>query len=370
MAYTTIDKPSDYFNTVTYTGDMVDGDGTGHTQSITGVGFQPNWVWHKGRSGARTHILVDSVRGTSSYNWLISNSSSPEITANDNGAIKSIDSNGITLENGADSSSKSNNAGKNGETYVFWNWLAGTSFTNDASSTGIGTIDSTGSFNNDSGFSIVSYTNTNQSANSGVATIKHGLNTTPNVMILKDRDATSDWQVFHSSLPTNKYLDLNTTDAAAADTNVWNNTAPTSSVFTVGDNSYSNPANRAMIAYVFAEKKGYSKFGSYTGNGNADGTFVYTGFKPAWVMYKNTSQADDWFLSDSKRLGYNPDNHYLRPSLSAAEGDPPDRINLFSNGFKLTTSDKGANASDDVYIYMAFAENPFVTSTGVPATAR
>ena len=370
MAYTTIDKPSDYFNTVTYTGDMVDGDGTGHTQSITGVGFQPNWVWHKGRSGARTHILVDSVRGTSSYNWLISNSSSPEITANDNGAIKSIDSNGITLENGADSSSKSNNAGKNGETYVFWNWLAGTSFTNDASSTGIGTIDSTGSFNNDSGFSIVSYTNTNQSANSGVATIKHGLNTTPNVMILKDRDATSDWQVFHSSLPTNKYLDLNTTDAAAADTNVWNNTAPTSSVFTVGDNSYSNPANRAMIAYVFAEKKGYSKFGSYTGNGNADGTFVYTGFKPAWVMVKNTeTSSNNWVMIDNKRLGYNVDNNRIYADLSNAE-DTTDVIDIVSNGFKHRFTGGTSNGSGDKFIYMCFADNPFVTSTGVPATAR
>ena len=147
MAYTTIDKPSDYFNTVSYTGDMVDGDGTGHTQSITGVGFQPDWVWHKGRSNARTHILVDSVRGLTNYNWLVSSGTTAELTTNTNGAIKSIDSDGITLENGNDSSSKSNNAGANGETYVFWNWLAG----GTASSNTDGSITSSVSANTTSG---------------------------------------------------------------------------------------------------------------------------------------------------------------------------------------------------------------------------
>jgi len=321
--------------------------------------MQPDWVWCKVRSQSDNHAIFDSVRG--GQKQLRSNTTDAELTRTN--AISSFNSDGFTMGSQPEMNT-------NGQTYVAWNWKAGTSFTNDASSTGIGSIDSAGSFNNDSGFSIVSYTNTNQSANSGVATIKHGLNTTPNVLILKDRDATSDWQVFHSSLPTNKYLDLNTTDAAAVDTNVWNNTAPTSSVFTVGDNSYSNPANRAMIAYCFAEKKGYSKFGSYTGNGNADGTFIYTGFKPAFVICKRTDGADDWFLLDNKRDIDNPANHWLMADSSGAEQTSPIFFDFLSNGFKNRGTGGGNNASGGTYIYMAFAENPFVTSSGVPATAR
>jgi len=354
MAYTDIDKPTDYFNTKLYTGN----GSSGH--AITGLDFQPDWIWIKDRGATNWHSVRDSVRGTSRQ--LFTNETRAEETAS---YVTAFNSDGFTLGTGNSDVNANNN------TYASWNWKAGTSFTNDASSTGIGTIDSAGSFNNDSGFSIVSYTNTNQSANSGVATIKHGLNTTPNVLILKDRDATSDWQVFHSSLPTNKYLDLNTTDAAAVDTNVWNNTAPTSSVFTVGDNSYSNPANRAMIAYCFAEKKGYSKFGSYTGNGNADGTFVYTGFLPSFVMVKDSSNAGyNWMMYDNKRLGYNGGSRYLIANQNYAESGSSDNLMDFtSNGFKLRIADQNINRTH-TYIFMAFAENPFVTSTGVPATAR
>ena len=357
MAYTDIDKPSDYFNTKLYTG-------TGSSLAITGVGFQPDWIWFKERGATRSHALVDSVRGRNKVVFADLNNAEETSAASTND-LKSFDSDGFTVGVTNVSGSFNTDSGS----HVAWNWKAGTSFTNDASSTGIGSIDSAGSFNNDSGFSIVSYTNTNQSANSGVATIKHGLNTTPNVLILKDRDATSDWQVFHSSLPTNKYLDLNTTDAAAVDTNVWNNTAPTSSVFTVGDNSYSNPANRAMIAYCFAEKKGYSKFGSYTGNGNADGTFIYTGFKPAWLMIKRTDAANSWIIMDNKRNTFNPMGEELKAEVSDA-GNDATRWDQLSNGFKLRNAGAAVNASGGTYIYMAFAENPFVTSTGVPATAR
>jgi len=366
MAYTTIDKPSDYFNTVTYTGDMVDGDGTGHTQSITGVGFQPNWVWHKGRSGARTHILVDSVRGTSSYNWLITNSSSPEITANDNGAIKSIDSNGITLENGADSSSKSNNAGKNGETYVFWNWLAGGS----ASSNEDGSITSTVSASTDAGFSIVSWT-----GSGSAATIGHGLGATPKCIIVKNRTDNVNWFLYNHSVITagasNKsFMTLNTTDTLGTNGSATTFTSVSSTTFGVGTDNIINGSSDNMIAYVFAEKKGYSKFGSYTGNGNADGTFVYTGFKPAWVMVKNTeTSSNNWVMIDNKRLGYNVDNNRIYADLSNAE-DTTDVIDIVSNGFKHRFTGGTSNGSGDKFIYMCFAENPFVTSTGVPATAR
>ena len=361
MAYTTIDDPVLFFNTVLYTGDGNDG------RTVTGVGFQPDWVWLKSRSEAEHHTLNDSVRGANKQ--LYSHLTYSEATDTDR--LQSFDSDGFTL--GTDVI-----VNKNTETFVSWNWKAGTSFTNDASATSVGTIDSTGSFNNDSGFSIVSYTNTNQSANSGVATIKHGLNTTPNVMILKDRDATSDWQVFHSSLPTNKYLDLNTTDAAAVDTNVWNNTAPTSSVFTVGDNSYSNPANRAMIAYCFAEKEGYSKFGSYTGNGHAsDGPYIYLGFRPAIVITKKTDGADDWRIFDNKRSssGFNPVDKHIYPYSSGAEASSstssvPDGFDFLSNGFKIRQASAGINADGGSYVYLAFAESPFVNSNKVPNNAR
>ena len=352
MAYTTIDDPSAYFTTKLFTGN-------GGTNAITGVGFQPDWIWFKNRTSAQSHAIVDSVRGREG---LQSNVDEADYTLNSGKDFGTFDSDGFTVLTPEQLNSFNYNTGS----IVAWNWKAGTSFTNDASSTSIGSIDSAGSASDVSGFSIVSFTGTGSNG-----TIKHGLSTTPDFFIIKRLDADNDWRIGSSAL-TNfvKHVNLNT-DAAESDLAVaFNSTGPTSSVFSVGTSVSTNADAGTYIAYCFSSIKGYSKIGNYTGNGNADGTFVYTGFKPAMVMYKNTSQADDWFLSDSKRLGYNPDNHYLRPSLSAAEGDPPDRINLFSNGFKLTTSDKGANASGDVYIYMAFAENPFVTSTGVPATAR
>ena len=356
MAYTTIDDPSAYFQTAIYTGNG------GSSQAVTFNGnsdMQPDWLWLKVRSHSGNHFAYDSVRGATKA--LVPNDTDSEDTSY--GYFSSFNSDGFTL------GSADNNVNGSGRTYVGWGWKAGTAFSNDASSTSVGTVDSAGSVNQDAGFSIVSYTNTNQSANSGVATIKHGLNTTPNVMILKDRDATSDWQVFHSSVPTNKYLDLNTTDAAAVDTNVWNNTAPTSSVFTVGDNSYSNPANRAMIAYCFSEKQGYSKFGSYVGNGNADGTFVYTGFKPAFIITKVINTASGWFLHDNKRLGFNASNSTLNADSNSAESST-NRLDILSNGFKFRNTSGAVNSASNTYIYMAFAEQPFVTSTGVPATAR
>ena len=351
-----IDKPSDYFETKLYTG-------TQQARNITGLDFAPNWVWIKkrtGASGTSNHYLFDSVRGASKT--LFSNATNAEDT--NTNSLTAFNSDGFSLGNDTD-------VNVNNGTFVSWNWKAGASFTNDASGTGIGSIDSAGSFNNDAGFSIVSYTNTNQSANSGVATIKHGLNTTPNVMILKDRDATSDWSVYHSSLPTNKYLALNKNDAGAVDTNIWNNTAPTSTVFTVGDNSYTNPSNRKMIGYIFAEKKGYSKFGSYTGNGNADGTFVYTGFKPAYVMIKNTSATQSWLIYDNKISPFNVITALNFANSSSAE-DPSAgaRMDIVSNGFKLRVNHAGENGSGSSYIYMAFAEAPLVGTNNVPCTAR
>ena len=368
MAYTTIDNPELYFQTKLFSGT---GGGGGSLTFDGSENMQPDMVWSKSRTEALNHTLFDSVRTAGSNKELTPNGTSPEGGSSSAGFgyISAFNSNGFTWTAG---STNTENFNKSSQTYVHWNWKAGTSFTNDASATSVGTIDSSGSVNTDAGFSIVSYTNTDQTANSGVATIKHGLNTTPNVIILKDRDATSDWQVFHSSLPTNKYLDLNTTDAAAVDTNVWNNTAPTSSVFTVGDNSYVNPSNRAMIAYCFAEKQGYSKFGSYTGNGNADGPFVYTGFKPAWLLIRNTtSGSENWAIYDNKRDSFNTVFNASFPNRPNADGtNTSQNLDFLSNGFKLKSAEGRFNASGNTMIFMAFAESPFVTSTGIPTTSR
>ena len=347
MAYSSIVKPEDYFNTKLYTG-------TGSAQSITGVGFKPDLVWGKNRSTTNWHDLEDVVRGATKR--LSSNESDAEATETNN--FTSFDSDGFSVGSGA-------NVNGNGNNIVVWNWKAnGTGSANTD-----GSISSTVSANTTSGFSIVSYTGS--SANSNIGTVGHGLNTTPNVLILKDRDATSDWQVFHSSLPTNKYLDLNTTDAAAVDTNVWNNTAPTSSVFTVGNNSYTNANGRKFIAYCFAEKQGYSKFSKYVCNQNADGPFIYTGFKPAFVMIKRLG-TDPWMMLDNRRDGYNVTEKYLTANASGAEATEGSSvgIDLLSNGFKCRgTSGKLNSTNSGVeYIYMAFAEQPLVGDN--PATAR
>ena len=359
MAYTDIDKPSDYFDTKLYTGNGT-AIGSGG-QTISGLDFQPNWSWGKTRDDAQGHRLVDSVTGTSKQ--LHSNNTNAQ--TDDTEGLTSFTSSGFTV--GSDVGWN-----KSGKSIVAWNWKAGTSFTNDASSTGIGSIDSAGSFNNDSGFSIVSYTGNNTSG----ATLKHGLNTAPAMVIVKNRNRTDnrDWVVYHQKLTSaSYYIYLNSTDAmAGAYANFWNNTAPNSSVITLGSGDTSTNGNGdTYIAYCFAEKKGYSKFGSYTGNGNANGTFVYTGFKPAFVMVKNsTASGTSWEIYDNKRDGFNNQNRRLFPNKSDAEPSAQDRLAILSNGFKILTSASHLGSSGASYIYMAFAENPFVTSTGVPATAR
>ena len=351
MAYTTIDKPSDYFNTITYTGS---GTSTAYT-----VGFQPDWVWVKKRdTETSNHILVDSVRTTAKT--LFSDLTSEELTETN---ITSFDSNGF-------SAASSGATNQSGHGYVAWNWKAGTSFTNDASATGIGSIDSAGSVNQDAGFSICSYTGTGSAG-----TIKHGLNSTPSTIILKNRiDGSVFWYVYHKSLGNNSELYLNGTDAAPGSTGAWNTTSPTSSVFSVGSHGGTNASGQAIIAYCFSEVKSFSKFGSYVGNGSMlDGTYIHLGFKPAWVMFKRTDGAYNWVIMDNKRDNFNVATKLLLPNSSSAEIGLPTNLStdFLSNGFKLR-SDSSANPSTNQgnIIYMAFAENPFVSSTGVPATAR
>ena len=344
MAYTDIDKSDDYFNTVLYTGN-------GSTQSITGVGFQPDLVWVKSRNDSYNHANWDIVRGTS--NALQTSTTSAEQTIE---GVTSFDSDGFTLSTAA-------SANSNTKTFVSWNWLADNT---SGSSNTDGSIASTVSANTTSGFSIVSWTGTGTNP----STVGHGLGTAPSCIILRDRDNVSDWYVGHDGIGWTDRLKLNTTASTASSVTLWNNTAPTSSLFTIS--SALNFNGSPTIAYCFADVKGFSKFGSYTGTGSADGTFVYTGFKPAFLLVKNTQNAAAlWYLFDNKRNSFNLVNASLYPNNGAVEGISGVSIMDFvSNGFKLRGSSGGTNPSGQTMIYMAFAENPFVTSTGIPTTAR
>jgi len=350
MAYTTIDKPTDYFNTVLYTGNGSNG------HAITGVGFQPDWVWIKGRSVAENHNVYDVVRGAGER--LIPNGTNAETTKTD--THKSFDSDGFTLDLGAE-------VNDNSQTFASWNWKAGGS----ASSNSNGSITSSVSANTTAGFSIVSFTGTGSTD-----TIGHGLGAKPSVIITKRRNGATNWYMYHhknTSEPETDFLTLNSTAATADNANNWNDTEPTSSVYSVGASGTTNPSGGTMISYCFAEKKGFSKFGSYTGNGTSgvdgagDGTFVYTGFKPSMIIIKPSSAVENWQILDNKRPGFNESDN-LAPNNSAAENTGNDFVDLVSNGFKLRSGTYSASGVS--YIYMAFAENPFVTSTGIPTTAR
>ena len=343
MAFTTIDDPTDYFSNVLYTG-------TGSSQSITGAGFQPDWVWIKKRSATDGSRMFDVVRGASK--GLFTDTTSEEVTVSSEHT--SFDSDGFSL-------GSSENVNESSGTFVAWNWLAGGS----ASSNSNGSITSSVSANTTAGFSIVSYTGTGANA-----TVGHGLGAAPAMIIQKNRIDAQPWWVYHSSIGAGGQLRLSETDAEGSDGGVlWNSTAPTSTVFSLGDNGGSNGSSDACIAYCFAEKKGYSKFGTYTGNGSSDGTFVYLGFKPAFVIFKRRNGTGNWQLLDSKRLGYNPENRTIYPNSNIAEQDEDD-IDILSNGFKLKSTGTDGNGSGSTYVYMAFAENPLVSSTGIPATAR
>jgi len=342
MAYTTIKKPSDYFNTVLYTGNS-------STQSITGVGFQPDWVWCKSRSGDN-HAIFDSVRG--GQKQLRSNTTDAELTRTN--AISSFDSDGWSMGSQPEMNSS-------GATYASWSWLGA----NGTASNTDGSITSTVSANTTSGFSIVSYT-ANGTAG---ATVGHGLGAVPKMIIVKSRTSVDSWIVYHAgntSAPETDYLSLNTTDYTADDA-IWNDTAPTSSVFSLGTNAPVNGSGKNLIAYCFAEKKGFSKFGSYTGNGSTDGTFVYTGFKPAFLMIKCFDNARSWVMWDTKRNPYNLSTYGLLADTNDTENSGYN-VDLLSNGFKLRTTGSGENGSGFNYIYMAFAEEPLVGDN--PATAR
>tara|TARA_B100000963_G_C22517978_1_gene621617 strand:- start:66 stop:1109 length:1044 start_codon:yes stop_codon:yes gene_type:complete len=347
MAYITF-QPKDNFNTVLYTGN-------GSTNAITGVGFQPDWVWCKKRNSAQDHGAVDAVRGVTKV--LYPNLDSAEST--DANSVTAFGTDGFTLGSSGDFN-------QNSDTYVSWNWKAGGG---QGSSNTDGSINTTyTSANTTAGFSISKYTGTGSNA-----TIGHGLGSVPSVVLVKKTSGTGDWIGYFKSLGNTKNARLNETDAADTNSTVWNATDPTSLVFSVGTFGETNGSGDTFVAYCFAEKKGFSKFGSYTGNGNADGTFVYTGFKPAFVMVKRSSGTESWQMTDSVRdKDVSPNFARLVTNASSAESTNTTwaKIEKFSNGFKLGGTDTVSNGSGSTYIYMAFAEEPLVSSNEVPATAR
>ena len=322
------DTPEDYFNTVLYTGNS-------GTNAITGVGFQPDFVWVKSRNDTYNHELYDVIRG---QQRLYSNLTSAE----DTGSLTSFDSDGFTHTSGSIGGNAS------GTTYASWNWKAG----GTAVSNTDGSITSQVSANTKAGFSIASYTGnglTNQS-------IGHGLNNAPEMMIVKARSfGPSAWSVYTAKTGAGDELLLNTTAASATAANVWNNTAPTSSVFTVGTAASTNQNTATYIAYIFHSVEGYSKVGSYTGNGSSDGPFVYTGFRPTFVITKFSSSTGNWVMFDAERNNYNVIDDWLLANSSNAEGTGT-ALDFLSNGFKLRASGSGWNDSG-TYIYLAFGQS-------------
>jgi hypothetical protein len=328
------------------------GDGSTSPRSITNTtGFQPDLVWTKDRTSAYNHQLFDSVRGTGSSKNLMSNTTDAEgVNASSFGYLSGFNSNGFALTKGSDPGNEYLWVGKTSDNYVAWQWQAGQGTT---SSNTNGAITSTVSVNATAGFSVVSYSGTSATT----STIGHGLGVAPQFIIVKSRTTTDGWVVYHTSVGNGSALNLNTTGASNSSNTYWNNTTPTSSVFSIGNSTGVNQSGATYIAYCWAQVAGFSQFGSYTGNGSTDGPFIYLGFRPKFILVKRTDTTDDWVLIDSARDPYNADTHSLFPDLSNAEGTAVTVEDMLSNGFKCRST--AQNVSGGTYIYMAFAENPF-----------
>ena len=336
MAYTDIDDPSAFFQTKIYTGT----DASPQAFTLDGNSdLQPDWVWIKNRGYANKHVLFDSVRGVEKS--LTTNSTAVEVNQNaDGGYLSAFNSDGFTLTEGSGSDNDTND---NRYTYVAWNWKKTA----------------------DAGFDIVLYT-----GNATNRTIAHSCGSVPTMIITTDR-AGNNWFVYHVGMGNTKMIKLNQTNAEEAKAEIWNQTTPTASVFTLGTDNDANEDGNSFVAYLFSDVKGYSKMGSYIGNNNANGPFVHTGFKPAWLMIKIVSgTTNNWMMYDNKRSLFNLTDDILEANNTGAEGEGLG-IDLLSNGFKIrTAAGNGTNFNTGKYIYMAFAQAPFVTSTKVPTTAR
>jgi len=349
MAYISF-QPQDYFNTKLYSG-------SGSTTTLTGVGFQPDWTWIKRRNSSINHKIYDAVRTAGKS--ISSNNTAAEITNDAEGYLSAFTSDGFTVQAGTTSDEYVN---QTGGTYVSWNWLPN----GQGSSNTDGSINTTyTSANTTSGFSISTYTGTGSNA-----TVGHGLGVAPKCFILKKTSDTSAWSMYHESVGNTKFLTLNGTGGATTGATVWNNTSPTSSVFSVGTGDNGNASGATYVAYCFAEKKGFSKFMGWSGNSSTDGTFLYTGFKPAFFIYKlSSSSGSHWCILDNKRDAINPVDKHLFANLSNAEASDHD-VDFVSNGLKIRSSGGDINASGSSYIGIAFAEEPLVSSNGIPAVAR
>jgi hypothetical protein len=326
----TIPAGNKYMDILLYTGTGV------APRTISGVGFQPDLVWTKSRSNASNQAWVDSVRGGNKL--LLSDATDSEYTGT---WINSFNSDGYVL---GDTGSAFN---FNGYTYVSWNWKAnGTAVTNTA-----GSITSTVSANTTSGFSVVTYTGTN-----AIATVGHGLGVAPSLILFKNRSVFTNWIVYSSVIGAGNVLFLDATLGSTANPPAFNSTAPTSSVFSVGAYSNTNGLTNGLVAYCFAPIAGFSAFGSYTGNGSTDGPFIYTGFRPRWILIKVTSTTGSWTIVDTARDTYNLATKGLYADLSNAE-DTSRTVDILSNGFKFRSA--ANNISGETLIYACFAENPF-----------
>jgi len=353
MAYTTIDDPSAHFQTAIWTGNNV------NNRAITNDGnsdLQPDFIWLKDRNVGFGYRLTDSTRGITKN--LASETTGAESTSTTQYASWNTD--GFTLIYGGQQVPN-----YNGNTYVAWQWKANggttTAFNESGSNPG-----GTRQTNTDAGFSIISYTGTGSNG-----TIAHGLPSTPEFLIFKRRDATQFWCVWQQALGDDYKLALQSTDALDSDGAFMNSTLPTSTNITVGGASVNtNADNGTYICYAWSPIQGYSKFGSYVGNGNADGPFVYTGFKPAWVMIKANSASKNWYIWDNTRSPENPVDAGLVPNAVNTELINYDPVDFLSNGFKIRHNDATWNGNGTTVYYFAFAENPFTTSTGIPTTAR
>ena len=345
MAYTAINKSSDFFNVKLWTGN-------GNTGlAITGLNFKPDLTWIKERNQSRGHVLFDVVRGaTYQFN---PNSNATNVAVAE--SLKTFDTDGFTVGNAT-------SVNENNYLYVSWNWLA----SNSSSSNTAGSINSTVSVNTTSGCSIVSYSANNTAG----ATVGHGLGVIPKMILVKESTGSqNDWVVYNASVGNTKKTILNETNAESID-NFMNDTTPTSTVFSISDASVVNRTGSTYMAYCFAEVQGFSKFGTYKANENTDGTFTYCGFKPAFVLIKQSNLARDWYMYDNKRNTFNVINKEINANNSGAE-DTGDAIDFLSNGFKIRTTGASLNDAGGTYLYMCFAENPFVTGdSATPTTAR
>jgi hypothetical protein len=348
MAYASISKPSLHFNTKLTTG-------TGSSQAVTGLGFQPDWIWGKRRDSTGHHSLFDVVRGITK--GLEANSAAGQFTSSD--YYSSFDSDGFTIAAGSGGAGNGSS-----QTAAQWCWKAGNSA---GSANSDGATATTVSANQTAGFSIVKHTGTGSAT-----TLGHGLNAVPKMIFSKNLADSASWVVYHQGIGNTHYMSLNN-DGGTSDNTMWNDTTPTSSVFSIGNHNNNNDSSDEIIHYVFAEKKGYSKFGTYKGNGDANGTFIYTGFKPAFILLKDSTSVVSWTIYDDQRSssGNNPTDKIFHPNNSNAENTADD-IDIVSNGFKCRTSVAGTNKNNATFIYMAFAAEPLVANVGasIPATAR